>query len=803
MQSLQSKNNTPAVSNKPFFQRENVDLFFGSNRHFFRASPIQAKLTVNKPGDIYEKEADAMADKVVQRIAEPAGIQTTSFSAVGTVTPFVQKKCAHCDEEEKLQKKEKGDDRDLLKEKVQKKPAFESNPTPPDEEKTVQRKCAGCEEEEKLQKKEKEEDKDLLKEKLQKKPIFESNPEPPDDEKKVQRKCAACEKEEKLQKKLDSSFSPTAPPGIESSLNSSKGAGAPLPVIARQQMESFFDTDFSKVRLHHDNTSAQMSKGLNALAFTHGSDIYFNSGKYDVNSQQGKHLLAHELTHVVQQGAHKSDLQRQDKPVDHLVGLNEMLDRFDVPEEEVITALRQLTPTEVATVTTGFSYKSRMADAFNIGEMVRAVVILHPALQTKLEWIEAAASSVSDINYPDIGFLIASAPQPERDVLKTNRWRDFFVEVCDNSTIMTAVTDLHFDLKTQLEWIEDEASPSNIDYSKIQPFIVAATQPDRDVLKTNRWRDFFVGVCTNATIMTAVTDLHFDLKTQLEWIETEASPSNIEYSQLQPFIIAATQPDRDGLKTDKWRDFFVGVCDDDTIIDAVTDLNFDIKTKIAWVMEEGTPYKGFKRFISAASAPDKATVLADAALLRKLMDYFSTWNNFAKTVELLGRNSPASGALLADPTVQAALSTAWAACGASMTIPGVPAPPGVHEEGGYIYMDVISATISTSMAKPGARASLPLNDPDPPDESITIGGFHTHPNVGPGWGAPFASPPDISWSTRNGIPLLIRGAFPVVATTSDTSTGSARLHLAGSREFPGSSGGEAPQTSLDGTYDDI
>ena len=60
--------------------------------------------------------------------------------------------------------------------------------------------------------------------------------------------------------------------------------------------------DFSNVRIHDDSNAAQMSKDLNAQAFTHGNDIYFNSGKYDTSSSAGQHLLAHELTHTVQQG---------------------------------------------------------------------------------------------------------------------------------------------------------------------------------------------------------------------------------------------------------------------------------------------------------------------------------------------------------------------------------------------------------------------------------------------------------------------------------------------------------------------
>ncbi|MEP7252326.1 MAG: DUF4157 domain-containing protein, partial [Ginsengibacter sp.] len=77
---------------------------------------------------------------------------------------------------------------------------------------------------------------------------------------------------------------------------------------------SSFSSDFSSVKIHNDSTSVQMNESLNAQAFTHGSDIYFNSGKYNSDSTSGKHLLAHELTHVVQQNG-KRDIQKQDEEI--------------------------------------------------------------------------------------------------------------------------------------------------------------------------------------------------------------------------------------------------------------------------------------------------------------------------------------------------------------------------------------------------------------------------------------------------------------------------------------------------------
>ena len=71
----------------------------------------------------------------------------------------------------------------------------------------------------------------------------------------------------------------------------------------RSEMEAGFGVDFSGVRIHDNSNAEQMSQQFNAQAFTNGNDIYFNSGKYDTSSSSGKHLLAHELTHTIQQGA--------------------------------------------------------------------------------------------------------------------------------------------------------------------------------------------------------------------------------------------------------------------------------------------------------------------------------------------------------------------------------------------------------------------------------------------------------------------------------------------------------------------
>lgn len=78
-------------------------------------------------------------------------------------------------------------------------------------------------------------------------------------------------------------------------------SGNPLPLAIRYFMEEKFGHDFGSVRVHTDNESARITKALNAEAFTYGKDIYFAEGRYKPATEEGKKLLAHELTHVAQQ----------------------------------------------------------------------------------------------------------------------------------------------------------------------------------------------------------------------------------------------------------------------------------------------------------------------------------------------------------------------------------------------------------------------------------------------------------------------------------------------------------------------
>jgi hypothetical protein len=248
-----------------FFRKEGDPGFFGSGKQdsFFSSHPVQAKLSVSSPDDPQEKEADAMADQVM-RMSEPAAP--------------VEK------EEEKPQRKQEEIE-------VQTKPEMSlSNKISRKEKKEdeLQAKTYGS-----IQRSEDGSYDDAS---------FDTEPASAAGEV-VQRKNNSIYRSDIIQR------SGRGPPAgsipFEQSLSSSKGSGMAMPGETRQFMESRFQADFSGVRIHTGSHAESMSREIHAQAFTHGNDIYFNSGKYSPGSESGSTLLAHELTHTIQQGASK------------------------------------------------------------------------------------------------------------------------------------------------------------------------------------------------------------------------------------------------------------------------------------------------------------------------------------------------------------------------------------------------------------------------------------------------------------------------------------------------------------------
>lgn len=202
---------------------------------------VQPKLTIGQPGDKYEQEADNVAEQVMSM---PAPVQ----------------------------RQENGE------EEVQMKPEIQRQEQPEEEE--MQAKPLAGSITPLIQRQEQPEE-----EEMQMKPEIQRQEAP--------------EEEEEIQAKSNGGIADME--GLETQLSNSKGGGSPLSDEAQSFMSPRFGTDFSGVRVHTDSSAVQMNQSIQAQAFTHGQDIYFNSGKYSPDTNEGKSLLAHELTHVVQQ----------------------------------------------------------------------------------------------------------------------------------------------------------------------------------------------------------------------------------------------------------------------------------------------------------------------------------------------------------------------------------------------------------------------------------------------------------------------------------------------------------------------
>jgi hypothetical protein len=142
-----------------------------------------------------------------------------------------------------------------------------------------------------------------------------------------------------VQLKHASAALPQGAGGFSTRLERARGGGRELPAPVRSFFEPRFGYDFGGVRLHDDARAGELTRALNARAFTVGGDLFMGRGEYAPETEAGRHLLAHELTHVIQQQSH-AQIQRQEIPeelrqsVDYSTMTDdELQDRYDLITE--------------------------------------------------------------------------------------------------------------------------------------------------------------------------------------------------------------------------------------------------------------------------------------------------------------------------------------------------------------------------------------------------------------------------------------------------------------------------------------
>lgn len=270
----------PQPKVKEPFVKDKTKQPFQSDTSFF-----QAKLKIGSPNDQAEKEADNAADKVVN-------MQNKSVSENS-----VQKQTEKEEPKAKLiqaqEEKEKPEAKLIHRQAEEEEPKAKLIQKQDEKEEPKAKLIQTQEEKEKpeaklIQKQSEEEPKAKLIQKQDKK------------EDEVQKKTSLINQSNKSKKENTESKTSTFS-RLNEMINKTKGKGKQLPDNIRGELEAKFRADFSMVRIHTDKYAIEMTSQINAQAFAHGYDIYFNKGKYNPGTTEGKHLLAHELSHIIQQ----------------------------------------------------------------------------------------------------------------------------------------------------------------------------------------------------------------------------------------------------------------------------------------------------------------------------------------------------------------------------------------------------------------------------------------------------------------------------------------------------------------------
>ena len=216
----------------------------GQIRRILDSPKPQLKLTVGAPDDMYEEEADRVADEVM-KMPDP---QASSER--------VQRVCTECEDELQGQ--------------------------PEEEEEELQAEFVG--------------------EPLQRQREVDEEPD-----------------EELVSAKEILGQTAVVSPEVEEGINSMRGGGHRLPESERHFFELRFGHDFGQVRVHADGRAADMARSVNARAFTVGRNVVFGAGEYHPASSEGRRLLAHELTHTIQQATPRQVLSRASTVGQHTV----------------------------------------------------------------------------------------------------------------------------------------------------------------------------------------------------------------------------------------------------------------------------------------------------------------------------------------------------------------------------------------------------------------------------------------------------------------------------------------------------
>jgi len=222
----------------------------------------------------------------------------------------------------------------------------------------------------------------------------------------------------------------SASTAVASEISASQSSGKPLPTGIRAFMEPRFDADFSKVRIHTGEQAARLNRQVSAEAFTVGNQVYFGRDRFQPESNEGRELIAHELTHTIQQGAATQQVQRQvmvnerSSPQVQRLGISDALDYFadhanNIPGFRMFTLILGVNPINMSRVERNTSNVVRAVIEFIPGGgLITQALDNHGVFERVGNWINQQIQTLGMT-----GSVIRSAINRFLDSLG---WRDIF-----------------------------------------------------------------------------------------------------------------------------------------------------------------------------------------------------------------------------------------------------------------------------------------------------------------------------------------------------------------------------------------
>jgi len=221
---------------------------------------------------------------------------------------------------------------------------------------------------------------------------------------------------------------------VPAALGLGSSTGQPLPRRVRRDMEPRFQADFSNVRVHTGEVAARASRRLNAAAFTAGRDVFFGRGGFQPDAPAGRQLIAHELTHTIQQGAatqatvHRSVdsavRERAAPQTVHRLGIQDALDFFAdkaawIPGFSLLALLLGFNPVSLRAVPrTAANLLRALVQLIPGGPLITQALDNHGIVDKVANWADGQLSALGDIG--------SAIRQSIDDFLDSLSWTDIF-----------------------------------------------------------------------------------------------------------------------------------------------------------------------------------------------------------------------------------------------------------------------------------------------------------------------------------------------------------------------------------------